>query len=533
MVSMTDDSLPDYKALWKQETELRRQAEEARRQARHTTFEEFIRACHNLLSLQLEVGDKSLSTKGSLTKPHWETLSSAASKLGRLLDSQQQLYTPVRKFLLASEEDAPRLFSSVHSLEDLRRIHCSQPLRIEKDLEYYERLAVEDNVRYVIAELCKIPDAREEFKLEDGVQFDDHANALTDVESGRPDEKVVQVVTIPTNRDAKLRYNAEQLTGSALVQQYNVMIRKGLEYSYITNGLALVLLRVCSDGPSALYYCLCEPNREVGLADDQSLKQLRTAVSRVLCLCLMSLRSRTRKQRWRNRAIRQLHTWNTDFDYAWAQIPEEERHQTPPSSESQTGCRPQQAMHRSESMDSSDSDPNQASVWTEAASQSDQSLPPPPSQRHSRQIGSQSDRRCLLSLQQGGMLDSRCPNVELHRQGRDSDRHLISSERLVQLLKQQLDENLDHDCTPFCACSAYGAPFKVTCVPYGYTVVGKGTTFGLWNEVAQGYAVPVFLVAIDLKQIYFHDEGDIRDMLLMAFGEGGGGGEGFGPSKVQ
>ncbi|KAK9250869.1 hypothetical protein V1507DRAFT_466261 [Lipomyces tetrasporus] len=46
-------------------------------------------------------------------------------------------------------------------------------------------------------------------------------------------------------------------------------------------------------------------------ADDQSLKQPRTAVSRVLCLCLMSLWSRTRKQRWRNRAIRQLHTWET------------------------------------------------------------------------------------------------------------------------------------------------------------------------------------------------------------------------------
>ncbi|KAK9387122.1 hypothetical protein V1515DRAFT_571036 [Lipomyces mesembrius] len=128
------------------------------------------------------------------------------------------------------------------------------------------------------------------------------------------------------------------------------------------------------------------------------------------------------------------------------------------------------------------------------------------------------------------MLDSRCPNVELHRQGRDSDRHLISSERLVQLLKQQLDEDLDHNCTPFGACGAYGAPFKVTLVPYGYTVVGKGTTSGLWNEVsrevdvyrilqrAQGSAVPVFLGAIDLDHIYFHDAGDIRHMLLMAWG---------------
>ncbi|KAK9344105.1 hypothetical protein V1522DRAFT_411185 [Lipomyces starkeyi] len=62
------------------------------------------------------------------------------------------------------------------------------------------------------------------------------------------------------------------------------------------------------------------------------------------------------------------------------------------------------------------------------------------------------------------MLDSRCPNVELHRQGRDNDRHLISTECQVQLLKKQLDENIDHDCTPFGVCGAYGAPFKITCV---------------------------------------------------------------------
>ncbi|KAK9492622.1 hypothetical protein V1508DRAFT_323938, partial [Lipomyces doorenjongii] len=517
MVLMAEDSLPDYKALWEQADEARRQAEE---RTRSTTFEEFIRACHNLLSLPVEVGDKALSTKGPLTSPTGRLCPQRLRIWADCQERQQQLYNMVRKFLHASEEDAPRLFSSVHLLEGIRRNYCSQPLRSEKDLEYYERLAVEDNVRYVIAELCKIPDAREEFKLEDGVRFDSHANALTDVESDKPDvedqssvrlpvpdkffyrvkgntntlcttaeykpphklsveslraglrpmdfyEKVVQPETIPTNQDEKFRYYAEQLTGSALVQQYNVMIRKGLEYSYITNGLALVLLRVCSEDPRTLYYCLCEPNREVGLADDQSLKQPRTAVSRVLCLCLMSLRSRTRKQRWRNRAIRQVHTCKMDFDYAWAQIPEDERHQTPPSSESQvsefvassvsespqpdyrrpntqsqTGCRPQATMQSSESMDSSDSDPNQASSGRKRPLNPITLLPP--SQRHSRQIGSQSDRvgrrqhhttkfctqRCLLSLQQGGMLDSRCPNVELHRQGRDCDRHLISSELL-------------------------------------------------------------------------------------------------------
>jgi hypothetical protein len=108
--------------------------------------------------------------------------------------------------------------------------------------------------------------------------------------------------------------------------------------------------------------------------------------------------------------------------------------------------------------------------------------------------------------------------------------HPITTEDLVRLLKVQLDENIDR-CTPLGSCGAYGAPFKLTCAVYGYTVVGKGTTSGLWKEVsrevqvyqilrkAQGSAVPVFLGTIDLAKIYFlHGAGEIRHMLVMGWG---------------
>lgn len=140
-------------------------------------------------------------------------------------------------------------------------------------------------------------------------------------------------------------------------------------------------------------------------------------------------------------------------------------------------------------------------------------------------------QRCLLGLQQDGPLDENYPNVKLHRQGRRGCRHCIDTGTLVQLLQQQLDEDLDHNCTPFGARGSYGAPFKITCAAYGYTVVRKGTTSQLWKEVsheaeiyqvlkrAQGSAVPVFLGAIDLTNIYFlHGAGEMRHMLLMAWG---------------
>jgi len=65
-----------------------------------------------------------------------------------------------------------------------------------------------------------------------------------------------------------------------------------------------------------------------------------------------------------------------------------------------------------------------------------------------------------------------------YRRAKDDLRHPITLEDLVYLLKAQLDENIDR-CIPLRGCGAYGAPFKLTYVVYGYTVIGKGTTLGL------------------------------------------------------
>ena len=57
-------------------------------------------------------------------------------------------------------------------------------------------------------------------------------------------DEVVRPDSIPTEELEKLGYNSAWLTGSAVVQEYHVMIQEGLEYSYLTNGFAYVLLRV-------------------------------------------------------------------------------------------------------------------------------------------------------------------------------------------------------------------------------------------------------------------------------------------------
>ena len=51
-------------------------------------------------------------------------------------------------------------------------------------------------------------------------------------------EKVVKAHDISSTEEEK----SERIAGAVIAQEFDVMIQEGLEYSYVTNGLALVLL---------------------------------------------------------------------------------------------------------------------------------------------------------------------------------------------------------------------------------------------------------------------------------------------------
>jgi hypothetical protein len=368
---MTDTS--DFKALYLQEVTLREQAEEARKHAeverehaeverehaererererernRQTTFEEFIRHCHDLLSRPLRADEPSRSTTGKIHAPTGKHCPVRLLPWADCATIQRQIYNSVCGYLQPVGGAALRLFAPLTELEGLGRRFTLRPISSEQDLESYERFAVEDHVRDIISELCKIPSARDEFQLGGGVWFDNHANALDKIEDepssdrlsgsrpSRPDQfcihrvdgntsallstveykpphklsvenlraglrpmdfyrEIVEPDTIPTDEPGKLKYNAAQLAGSAVVQEYHVMIQEGLEYSYMTTGLGYVQLRVPFNDPSTLYYDLSEPNMDVD-ADAWNFGEPKTAINRVLCLCLMSFRSRFRDQ---------------------------------------------------------------------------------------------------------------------------------------------------------------------------------------------------------------------------------------------
>ncbi|KKZ60722.1 hypothetical protein EMCG_04609 [[Emmonsia] crescens] len=167
---MADNSSPDYEALClraeaerRREAELRRQAEEREAEekvrSQPTTLGELIKGCHDSFSRPLQVGTPSRSTKGSIPPPTGKYCPMSLRFWSNCPAQLQEIYDAVSTYLQPTGRDAPRLFTSLHVLNELGRRYSSRKLRSEKDLENYERAAVEDHVQDIIAELCKIPDA--------------------------------------------------------------------------------------------------------------------------------------------------------------------------------------------------------------------------------------------------------------------------------------------------------------------------------------------------------------------------------------
>ncbi|GAA86116.1 similar to An07g02510 [Aspergillus luchuensis IFO 4308] len=376
-------------------------------------------------------------------------------------------------------------------------------------------------------------------------------------------KEIVKTKTTPTDGEEKRKYDAAVLTGSAVVQEYRVMIMKGLQYSYVSTGLALIMLRVPYHEPGTLYYHLFEPNSEISLQDGKRpTNPPLTSVARVLCLCLMSCSVEVRDKAWREKAKKDLPTWTTGFDTTSSEIPQFEPNQSPTASQhshsttiksDSTSCSSYQPSHSSVGSSPTENHrmPTRASSRRHRTPDADTNTGP---RRQKRRIsenaepsGLQEDtdcrgddtnkdtaqfctQRCLLGLQHGRSLDEQCPNVALHRLGANGDHHQILPETLVRKIEKQLNKEFDHGCTPIGGCASTGPLFKITSSTLGYTVVGKGASANLWKEKvsheadiyrilhqAQGSAVPVVLGTVDLRMTYFSHEADINHMLLMAW----------------
>ncbi|KAH8691935.1 hypothetical protein BGW36DRAFT_400061 [Talaromyces proteolyticus] len=573
----------DYEALFleseKRREEAEREREEAERErdqlkeeTQRTTIAEFIQYCHQYISepLQIEM-NKERSTSGSLTSPKGRLCPTYLKPWEGFHQRQAEVYQEVLGCFNSLEN--PRLFSSRTVVQGLGNQLCRRPQSSEGDLWTYGRLGMEDPT----AEVLEALRANSDFPLGDGIQFDNHANTFDDEpvlpdalkrKRSQPDQfcvhrkdaentllyfiedkathkltpenlraglqtmnvwdKVVQRPTIPLDRDEKLQYNAELLTNSALTHAYDSMMNRGLGHAVLRTGSCLVFLYIAEDDPETLRYCLTEPNLDV-----TAMSNAVTAVGRLLAFCLMSLEIPVRSQRWRNEVIPQLHTWEVDFEYILSQIPDDEIHSTPPGSEyipsssplssfseshntrTHAGCRPGDIEQSSPTDDSESDDVSGNISGARKRTLSHFSSSPPQRQHRSGRQNKRTNRpaptesldfctqRCLRGMKTGRRLDESCPNVTLHRRASDNH-HPIN-------------------------CVDFAIPFKLSLMPYGYTVIGKGTTDRGWEEVqrevevydvlrtVQGSAVPVFLGSVHSSQMYFYKDAKIKHFLLLSW----------------
>ena len=365
-------------------------------------------------------------------------------------------------------------------------------------------------------------------------------------------KEVVHKVKISTDPEEKLLENSKYLSCAAITQTFDYMIKGGLEYGCLTNGRMKVMLRVPEDDPSTLHYCLVEPSKdaEPDADDDLGFRFPYTAVGYQLGLTLLACQSGQRSQSWRNDAMERLPRWDIDFGTVLKSILREDRRKSPRDSSYRGPTYPinprspylmRQLRSKPKDTDSTWFYHRDPSPGLSADSDTGQThlSPSPSQQRTKRQRRSAPQRRtstsnksgqsssqkrapnpeyctqtCLRGLCLQSDLDSKCPNMSLHRKHSSDGRHPLSRLDLVKLVSNQLNKDPDHCCRPLGEGGLHGFIFAITLDMYGYTFIGKGTEYNSLYEGniyqilqhLQGSAVPVYLGDIYLRDnVYFLD----------------------------
>ncbi|KAF3490489.1 uncharacterized protein GIQ15_00006 [Arthroderma uncinatum] len=373
-------------------------------------------------------------------------------------------------------------------------------------------------------------------------------------------EEVVQRAILPDkdDKDGNAQYNAERLTCAALTQTFDYMIRQGLEYSCLTNGRIKVMLRVPIDNPETLQYSILEPSKDAEPVDDQNgFRFPYTAVGCYLGLTLLALGSPRRNQAWRNSAQSKLNKWEVNFDKILQDIPVTERKIRPcPAYRAPRypiNSRSPYLLRNRRARPTFDADTHNI-VYTgprpppsddEADGREPPSSPLQAIERRKRQrtstmnsqpsgsgqpTGSQNrpycTQRCLGGLVSRLPLDPKCPNIKLHKYNSKGSFHSLLLPEALTLFENQINDDPD-SCRYLKKEGIHGSIFALTLKGYGYTCIGKGTSYKSEHEACiygllaplQGTTIPVFLGDVHFtKSKYFLLHRTIVQLSLMAWG---------------
>ncbi|KAH7465380.1 hypothetical protein FOMA001_g17028 [Fusarium oxysporum f. sp. matthiolae] len=153
-------------------------AEASEEQTRLTTLDEYIAACHASVFSRFAIEtDPKLTSRGSITNPRDKWCPKNLRPWPDFLDQQ--------KFIFGTLYDAfpteSRVFENRNFLAGLGNRISQRPIADEKTLEYFLHNSVEDPVRAIIQQLKQVEEVSRAFQIGDGVVFENHPHALSDV----------------------------------------------------------------------------------------------------------------------------------------------------------------------------------------------------------------------------------------------------------------------------------------------------------------------------------------------------------------
>ncbi|KAJ9413473.1 hypothetical protein QL093DRAFT_2475958 [Fusarium oxysporum] len=153
-------------------------AEASEEQTRLTTLDEYMAACHASVFSRFAIEtDPKLTSRGSITNPRDKWCPKNLRPWPDFLNQQKLTFGT----LYGSFPTESRVFENRNFLAGLGNRISQRPIADEKTLEYFLHNSVEDPVRAIIQQLKQVEEVRRGFQIGDGVVFENHPHALSDV----------------------------------------------------------------------------------------------------------------------------------------------------------------------------------------------------------------------------------------------------------------------------------------------------------------------------------------------------------------
>ena len=154
--------------------------QQANELARRSTFEEVLRACHDLACLMNVDMDNTRSTQGSTTSPKGKPCPKTLKPWHAFPSIQQKEFSKVHHALCPPNEDSPQLFSPLLHMQELGRTERRRKISSEAALRIFHRTAVENFVTDIMVTLAEHPQYSRSLGLGQGIAFESHTNSLSE-----------------------------------------------------------------------------------------------------------------------------------------------------------------------------------------------------------------------------------------------------------------------------------------------------------------------------------------------------------------